>query len=141
RLTLTGRADMALAGLQAATLTGGSGANAFTVLGWSGTATLDGGGGGDAYNVSFNGTGQTVTLSDTGTSGLDTASLTGRAGDSNFTVNSTRTVEGANVLTYGASLENLSISGGPAGDPGVEDLLVAPSASTAITVDGGDPTN
>src|SRR5439155_330468 len=41
-LTVTGRANMTLASIERATLTGGGGANLFTVAGWTGAATLDG---------------------------------------------------------------------------------------------------
>src|SRR5262249_11676738 len=139
-LTISGR-DMALASIEVANLTGGGGANLFTVAGWTGTADLDGTGGADTYNVTFNATGQTVNLNDTGPSGTDSATITGRAGSSDFTIDDTHTVEGTNVVTYGASLESLTVNGGPAGDNGQDNFSVVPSASTKITVDGGNPTS
>jgi hypothetical protein len=44
RLTVVGRADMALSGIEIATLAGGSGKNSFDISGWTGTGSLTGSG-------------------------------------------------------------------------------------------------
>src|SRR5262249_51560365 len=67
-----------LSSLEQATLTGGPGANSFTVSQWSGTAALDGGDGGDAYTVTFLGSGAgTTTITDTGATGTDAVQVNG----------------------------------------------------------------
>src|SRR5262249_57879906 len=43
-LTGAGRADMALSGIEIATLAGGSGKNSFDISGWTGTGSLTGSG-------------------------------------------------------------------------------------------------
>lgn len=64
-LTRSGHGDLQLQNIQYATLTGGAGANTFTVKNWSGNVTLNGVGGNDTYNLTFTGVGsETVTVAD-----------------------------------------------------------------------------
>src|SRR5262249_55764793 len=116
-----GSGTFTLTSVEIASLTGGAGANTFNIgapSAWTGAANLDGAGGGDSYNVAFNATGQTVTIADSGASGSDTAAVTGRAGNSTITVDATKTTEGSNTVNYGATLEDLTVNGGPALDTG-----------------------
>ncbi len=64
-LTRSGHGNLQLQNIQNATLTGGAGANTFTVKGWSGNAALNGVGGNDTYDITFTGVGsEKVTVAD-----------------------------------------------------------------------------
>ncbi len=103
---LTGTGSDTLAGIEAATLTGGAGDNTFTVTGWTGTAIIDGAGGTADSIVSSNNanfvlanalltrsTGGSFTLAN-----VEQATLTGGAGNNTFTVSgwtNSATINGA----------------------------------------------
>jgi Ca2+-binding RTX toxin-like protein len=92
-LARTGFGTLTLAGIESANLTGGTGANSFTVTNWTGTGSLDGSIGSDTL-VAVNDT--DFTLSDgslaragfgtLGLAGIEVANLTGGTGGNSFTV-------------------------------------------------------
>jgi autotransporter-associated beta strand protein len=73
---LTGLGTDTLAGIEAVNLTGGAGANAFTLQGWTGNSILAGGAGSDRYV--FTGTGlASVTIVESANADTDTLDFTG----------------------------------------------------------------
>jgi hypothetical protein len=127
RLVRTSRGALTLAGIDVANLTGGAGANTFTVGGWSGTGTFDGLGGSDTVaatsdvadfvlsdtNLARTGLG-TVTLA-----GIEIATLTGGAG--------------ANAI----NLANWSGTGSFDGADGSDSVVLGP-ISNAVTIAAGN---
>ena len=92
-LARTGRGALTLAGIEVANLTGGVGANNFTVSGWTGTGTMDGLAGSDTIiavnDVNFTLTNTSLARTGLGTltlAGIEVANLTGGAGANSFTV-------------------------------------------------------
>ena len=91
--SLTGNGTDTLANLQTANLTGGSGANTFTVSGWTGLGTFSGGGGSDTIvavkSANFTLSNTSLITSDNMNltlNGFSKAKLTGGAGEDTFTV-------------------------------------------------------
>jgi parallel beta-helix repeat protein len=103
--------NMVLSGITVANLTGGTGANTFTVDGWSGSGTMTGGGGADTIAATKN---TNFTLSTTnlyggdgmalGLSGIGAANLTGGAGNNIFTVSAW---SGSGTITGGAGSDSI----------------------------------
>ncbi len=88
-----GAADLTLANIEAANLTGGSGDNNFTVSSWTGIGTITGGGGTDTItavkDANFTLTDTSLATSDHMSltlSGIKVANLTGGAGANSFDV-------------------------------------------------------
>jgi hypothetical protein len=98
--------------------------------------TVDGAGFGDTYAIGIGSLAGAVTISDSGTSGIDAATVAGTAGSDAFDITATQVVLAGKQVNYGASLENLTVRG----DIGADDFLVTPSTVTAIAINGEDPT-
>ena len=99
--------------------------------------TLDGMGGDNTYNIVLGSLGQPVNISNSGV-GTATAVLTGPTAGSTFNISPTQTVVSGSVaqtVTYTSSLTSLTVNGGPGSDT----FNVSPSATMAITIDGGAP--
>jgi hypothetical protein len=111
-LTATDGANLTLAGIAAANLTGGAGNNTFTVSGWTGTGTVTGGGGTDTISATKN---QNFTLSNTSLtatdglsvtlSGISVANLTGGTGNNSFDVSGWT---GTGAITGGGGTDTIS---------------------------------
>lgn len=97
---------------------------------------VDGRDGSDTSNITLNGSGsRTITLSDTGTSGTDATTIDGTAVVDAFVVSATGvTLAGENVV-YDGNLESVTVNG----LDGADTFDVTGSASTAFTINGGDP--
>ncbi len=133
-LTRSSGGTLELAGVEIANLTGGGGANAFTVDSWTGSALLDGTGGSDTYTINLTGSGSgTVTVADTGASGTDALTVNGTAGSDLFTVSGTAVTLGVNTETVNYSgVETLTVNG-TAGN----DTFVVNDTSIPTTINGG----
>jgi hypothetical protein len=93
-LAVSGGGTFTIINLEAANLTGGAGANTFTVSGWAGKGILTGGGGADTVVATKDrnftlGAGSLATSDGLAmtTSGVGTARLTGGSNNNSFTIN------------------------------------------------------
>jgi len=112
--TLTGYGTAKLKGIENVELTGGAGANTFTVSGWTGRALLVGLGGNDSYIINFVGTGTTNYI------------IVDSSGDDALTVNGTNfadellvqigLVTRANERVSFSGVEHLTVDGGAGRD-------------------------
>ncbi len=122
---------VALSSVNRATLTGGAGANSFSVANWSGEATLRGQGGDDAYTVDFVGSGSgTVGVDDSSGTG-DTVAVNGTAGADALTLEATSVARASEAVTY-SGIEDLTVDA-----KGGADLITVNGTGPVTTVLGG----
>jgi hypothetical protein len=119
-------------------LTGGPGANAFTISGWTGFDQLDGAGAGDSYTINMNGTRGATTIQDTGTTGTDSALVNPASFDAPFIASGTQLASGSESVTYDRNLELLSTGqvGTAATYSSEHTLSVTPSSDTLLNFTG-----
>jgi Ca2+-binding RTX toxin-like protein len=136
RLATSARNFWTLANIEAATLTGGPGADRFTVSGWTGSADVNGGGGTDTIvssnDADFTLTDRLLTRSTGGTfrlASIERAILQGGAG--NNTLDASGFTRGAVVLVGLAGDDRLV---GGAG----RDLLIGGLGADVLLGNGGD---
>jgi hypothetical protein len=127
-----------LVGVQQAQLTGGAGANSFTVSNWTGTADLDGVGNSDTYQIDFNGSGSGIVhVTDTGSgppsSNLDTLTVSGTAGSDAITISAARVARGTEQVNY-SGLESVTVNGAPNPTGTAPDIFNVTSTSVLTTV-------
>jgi hypothetical protein len=127
--------SMALVHVPVAILTGGPGADAFGVSGWSGSSTLTGGAGPNSYAVAFKGGGGgLVSVNDSGASGASSLLVTGAPGGDAITVTGTQVVSGSEVVNY-SGVASETVRGGSG--PNAVTVDAAPGVGLNLFVDGG----
>jgi hypothetical protein len=120
-----------LSSVNRATLTGGAGANSFSVSNWSGEATLRGQGGDDAYTVDFVGAGTgTVHVDDSSGTG-DTLAVNGTVGIDALTIAAASVSRGGETVTH-SGIDDLSVDA-----RGGADLITVNGTGPVTTVLGG----
>jgi uncharacterized repeat protein (TIGR01451 family) len=150
RLTVAGRADMVLAGIEVADLAGGAGTNSFDISGWTGTGSLTGSGNPTSQVVAT--ADADFTLSDTqltisGRANMTltrifVANLTGGAGANTFTVSGwtgTANVDGGLPTTTPGDTLNVDITG--AINPELTATHTANGFAGSYTFDNRQPVN
>ena len=134
---LTGLGTDTLTDIEGAILTGGAGANSFTVNGWTGSALLSGAAGGDVY--AFAGTlSATVTIVETADADVDTLDFTSFAnGGVTFDLAVTTTQTAASGLTVTLSSDQAieNVIGSAFGD-----VLLGNTLANTLSGLGGDDT-
>jgi hypothetical protein len=134
-LGIAGDSAISLSSVNLADLTGGGGANTFTVSNWSGTALLDGAGAADLYVVNLQASGNaSIQISDTGAGGLDAAQVNGTGGDNSFGVTNAQVDLGGETVSY-SGLESLTVNGA-AGDDTFN--IRSTASGTPLTANGND---
>ncbi|MEI8318970.1 MAG: hypothetical protein WCH79_13585, partial [Planctomycetia bacterium] len=134
---LTGVGTDTLAGIEGASLTGGTGANTFTVNGWTGSALLTGAAGDDVY--AFAGTlSASVTIVETVDADADTLDFTSLANGGvivDLAVATTQTVVSGLTVTLSSdtSIENVTGSA-------FADVLLGNTRTNTLSGLGGDDT-
>ncbi len=98
-----------------AILTGGGGANAFNIAGWSGKDTLSGMGGNDTYNVNLS-TAARTSVVDTASSSGDAINITGGAGNDKFTIVDGSITDVGTVTYVPANIGSVSVNGNAGND-------------------------
>ena len=112
---IAGPSTMTLKNVRRAVLTGTNGDDSFNVSDWSGDAIIDGLNGFDSATVDLGG-GGTTTVEHSGPVGRGSLTINGGAAGGVFTVSSTRTTAGADVVNYDPGLNSLTVNGGRGGN-------------------------
>ena len=111
--------------IEAAALTGGAGANIFTLVGWEGNATLNGLEGADIYRVTPGTKASTISIVDTGaappTGPIDQVQIIGTAGPDNYVIEPDAVISGSQRVQY-AGVESVSVDGKEGDDTFVTDI-------------------
>lgn len=136
-LTVTGT----LTGSSPATLTGGPNHDSINLfpLGSSTincAVNIDGAGGNDSYQIKFGALNGPVSIAGTAAQGTDSLIMTGSAAGDSFTVSGTQTQGGTETVSYTSHITTLRVNGS-SGPPVDNHFSVTPSATAAITINGG----
>jgi hypothetical protein len=142
QITRNGSQTISYSGIENLSVSGTAGSDTFTVTSTpSGPTTLDGQGSGDNYNITQSGLGSTLSISDTGGSGVDqlTSASLAAGGEMIGITNSQITRSGSPTISF-LGIENLNINGTNNAD--VFTIGTTPSGTTTVDgLDGGDTYN
>jgi uncharacterized delta-60 repeat protein len=117
------------------TLLGGAGDDTVIVRATlAGTLLVDGQDGSDNFLIHLGSLLGAVSLTDSGTTGTDRVTIQATAGNDVLLATATQVTRGAETITYGATLENLTLRAGA----GTDTLTVNSTGPSGLTVDGQD---